>query len=84
MTPTMTSAALVSDDVLRFVQVCRLLSRLVVYADDMFSELAAECRLVMEKTDQLNCRLRSGLADSVAKLDAKTARRRKSQAFCHV
>lgn len=71
----------VSNDVLRFVQVCRLLSCLVVHADDIFADLAVQCRQVIERTDRLNGRLRSGLSDSVARLDAKTARRRMFRVF---
>ena len=66
----------VENDVVRFANVCRLLSNLAVHADDIFAILLTECRQVAERTNRLTRRLQSGLVDSVMRLDARTARRR--------
>ena len=58
------------------VRVCRLLSCLARHANDLFEDLQDECQLIIDRTKRLDDRLRNGLADKVAQLDAKTAARR--------
>jgi hypothetical protein len=66
----------------RFADVIRLLSSLVAQADDVFAGLLAECHLLANRTNRLNCRLQSGLSERVQGLNAKTARRRTCQHSC--
>ena len=63
------------------VRVCRLLACLAQHADDLFEDLLDECRRVADRTKLLDDRLRGGLADRVAQLDAKTAARRECTAI---
>jgi len=58
------------------VRVCRLLACLAHHADGLFEDLLDECRRVADRTKQLDDRLRDGLVDRVARLDARTAARR--------
>jgi len=58
------------------VRVCRLLSCLAQHADGLFEDLLDECRRVAERTKRLDERLRGGLSERVAQLDATTAARR--------
>jgi len=58
------------------VRVCRLLACLAQHADGLFQDLLDECRQVADRTKRLDDRLRGGLIDSVAQLDARTAARR--------
>lgn len=67
---------LLANEIHRFADVIRVLSSLAARADDVFSGLLAECRLLADKTNRLNARLHSGLTERVQGLNAKTARRR--------
>ena len=58
------------------VRVCRLLACLAQHAEGLFEDLLEECRHVVDRTKRLDDRLRGGLADRVAQLDARTAARR--------
>ena len=58
------------------IRVCRLLACVAQHADGLFEDLQDECQRVIDRTQRLDDRLRGGLADQVAKLDAKTATRR--------
>lgn len=58
------------------VRVCRLLASLAQHADDLFQDLLNECHNVADRTQRLDERLRDGLMDRLASLDAKTASRR--------
>jgi len=58
------------------VGVCRLLACLARHADGLFDDLLDECRQLADRTSRLEERLRGGLDDRVARLDAKTAARR--------
>lgn len=70
------SDRLLDNQVHRFADLFRLLSSLAAHADDVFAGLLAEYRPLADRTNRLNSRLQSGLAERVLGLNAKTARRR--------